>query len=397
MSIINRMLKDLESKSAAGGLAPIYRPASRRMPGWFWLVLLLLPLTVWIWWQPLQQWLHQTSGQGAATDRPVSPSVVVNATTQIAANPPATSVAKIIQPAVTAQASPALLSASSAAAPLQQEQPAGAVAKDAIVAKAQSATKPAIAEEPGGNGDEYVDADNTTEAEGGTDEIGVNEAEHEAESTATEDSLSYTTEPANEMIVEEQKLSAGEIAALERRKYQQAMQRRDSEAAQRALQLVLANDPLDLTSRKQLTALYFGVNKLDAALAVLQQGLVTSPSNAELRLLAARIMQAKGDRRGALSYLQAVSPSADKNLDFYALRAALAQQNGQFKDAVFSYRALTQAEPMTGRWWLGLAISLEQTGENMQAIPAYKRALLDNKLSAASQAFARQRLQLPEH
>lgn len=123
----------------------------------------------------------------------------------------------------------------------------------------------------------------------GTDEIGVNEAEHEAESTATEDSLSYTTEPANEMIVEEQ-LSAGEIAALERRKYQQAMQRRDSEAAQRALQLVLANDPLDLTSRKQLTALYFGVNKLDAALAVLQQGLVTSPSNAELRLLAARIM-----------------------------------------------------------------------------------------------------------
>lgn len=70
MSIINRMLKDLESKSAAGGLAPIYRPASRRMPGWFWLVLLLLPLTVWIWWQPLQQWLHQTSGQGAATDRP---------------------------------------------------------------------------------------------------------------------------------------------------------------------------------------------------------------------------------------------------------------------------------------------------------------------------------------
>ncbi len=274
MSIINRMLKDLESKSAAGGLAPIYR--SRRMPGWFWLVLLLLPLTVWIWWQPLQQWLHQTSGQGAATDRPVSPSVVVNATTQIAANPPATSAAKIIQPAVTTQASPALLSASSAAAPLQQEQPAGAVAKDAIVAKAQSATKPAIAEEPGGNGDEYVDADNTTEAEGGTDEIGVNEAEHEAESTATEDSLSYTTEPANEMIVEEQKLSAGEIAALERRKYQQAMQRRDSEAAQRALQLVLANDPLDLTSRKQLTALYFGVNKLDAALAVLQQGLVTA-------------------------------------------------------------------------------------------------------------------------
>ena len=97
-----------------------------------------------------------------------------------------------------------------------------------------------------------------------------------------------------------------------------------------------------------------------AALAVLQQGLVTSPSNAELRLLAARIMQAKGDHSGALSYLQAVSPSADKNLDFYALRAALAQQNGQFKDAVFSYRALTQAEPMTGRWWLGLGVAASQ-------------------------------------
>lgn len=402
MSIINRMLKDLENKPVSGDIAPVYRPSAKRIPGWFWPMLLLLPLTLWLWWQPLQQRLHQTGRQVPAAERsperPASPPVAVNkpeVTTPVAANPSATSSVQTNQSAVSAANSAAAQIASTGKeiprAQVQHEPTpvAQSVQTDANPATEQTGAEQNIANEQNQN----VEAD--AEQDGTADVAGA--AEAESATVPQDNSQSYTAEPANEMVVEEQKLSAGEIAVLERRKYQQAMQRRDNEAAQQALQQVLANDPLDLTSRKQLAALYYGENKLDAALSVAQQGLAMSPSSAELRLLAARISQAKGDSSHALSFLQGISPSANQNMDFYALRAALAQQNGQFRDAVFSYRALTQAEPFTGRWWLGLAISLEQSGDKTQAAQAYRRALLDSKMSAASRQFAQQRLQLPEH
>jgi MSHA biogenesis protein MshN len=200
-------------------------------------------------------------------------------------------------------------------------------------------------------------------------------------------------EPLGEMHVEEQKLSAGEVAALERRKYQQAMAHRDTATAQQALLQVLANDPLDHNSRKQLAALYYGENQLTAAREVLQQGITLMPTNADLRLLAARVSQAMGDKQAALQSLVAISPSVANNLDFYAMRAALAQQLGQSSEAGYAYLALTRIQPSIGRWWLGLAISQEQRGLMNDAQQAYRRALLDNQLSAASRRFAQQRIQ----
>ena len=156
---------------------------------------------------------------------------------------------------------------------------------------------------------------------------------------------------------------------------------------------VLANDPLDYNSRKQLAALYYGENQLSAARDVLQQGITLMPTNADLRLLAARVAQAMGDKQAALQSLVAISPSVANNLDFYAMRAALAQQLGQTAEAGYSYLALTRTQPNIGRWWLGLAISQDQRGLLNDAKQAYRRALMDNQLSAASRRFAQQRIQ----
>lgn len=381
MSLINRMLKDLDAQPAKADIAPIYRPVPRRLPGWYWWILLLLPLSLWLWWQPLQQRLHPA----AVTTKKIQTEPV-----------PATAVISSVVPQATSSASVAVIAdPASAATPEIIAEPVATAPETKTVNK--SATPPTATA--------LQEQKNTRQAIAKTEQetvsVDTNPADTNfAETTETNDQAAvYAEEPAaeaeplGEMHVEEQKLSPGEIATLERRKYQQAIARRDNVAAQQALLQVLANDPLDYNSRKQLAALYYGENQLSAARDVLQQGITLMPTNADLRLLAARVAQAMGDKQAALQSLVAISPSVANNLDFYAMRAALAQQLGQTAEAGYSYLALTRTQPNIGRWWLGLAISQDQRGLLNDAKQAYRRALLDNQLSVASRRFAQQRIQ----
>ena len=376
MSLINRMLKDLDAQPAKADIAPIYRPAARRLPGWYWWILLLLPLSLWLWWQPLQQRLHPA----ASTTKKIQTKPV-----------PATAVISSVVPQATSSATVAVTaSPASAAAAVVIAEPVEKAPETKIVKKS-AASQTATGQQKSKNTQKAITKPeqeaapvepNPTE----TAESSEQSAMYAAEPTAE-------AEPLGEMHVEEQKLSPGEIATLERRKYQQAIARRDNVAAQQALLQVLANDPLDYNSRKQLAALYYGENQLSAARDVLQQGITLMPTNADLRLLAARVAQVMGDKQAALQSLVAISPSVANNLDFYAMRAALAQQLGQTAEAGYSYLALTRTQPNIGRWWLGLAISQDQRGLLNDAKQAYRRALMDNQLSAASRRFAQQRIQ----
>ncbi|MDD2342518.1 MAG: hypothetical protein PHV54_06480 [Tolumonas sp.] len=376
MSLINRMLKDLDAQPVKADIAPIYRPAPRRLPGWYWWILLLLPLSLWLWWQPLQQRLHPTA----------------NTTKQLSTEPaPAKAVISSVVPQATPSATVAVTARpASAAAPVVIAEPVEKAPETTIVKKSVT-PQTATGQQKSKNTQQTITKPeqetasvepNPTETAESSEQPAIYAAEPTAEA-----------EPLGEMHVEEQKLSPGEIATLERRKYQQAIARRDNLAAQQALLQVLANDPLDYNSRKQLAALYYGENQLSAARDVLQQGITLMPTNADLRLLAARVAQAMGDKQAALQSLVAISPTVANNLDFYAMRAALAQQLGQTSEAGYSYLALTRTQPNIGRWWLGLAISQDQRGLLNDAKQAYRRALLDNQLSAASRRFAQQRIQ----
>ena len=376
MSLINRMLKDLDAQPAKADIAPIYRPAARRLPGWYWWILLLLPLSLWLWWQPLQQRLHPA----ASTTKKIQTEPV-----------PATAVISSVVSQATSSASVAVsASPASVAAPVVIAEPIAKAPETKIVKKSVT-PQTATGQQKSKNTQQVIakPEQETASIEPNPTETAENSeqsAMYGAEPTAE-------AEPLGEMHVEEQKLSPGEIATLERRKYQQAIARRDNVAAQQALLQVLANDPLDYNSRKQLAALYYGENQLSAARDVLQQGITLMPTNADLRLLAARVAQAMGDKQAALQSLVAISPSVANNLDFYAMRAALAQQLGQTAEAGYSYLALTRTQPNIGRWWLGLAISQDQRGLLNDAKQAYRRALMDNQLSAASRRFAQQRIQ----
>lgn len=364
MSIINRMLKDLDTSSAKVTMAPVYNPPSRRLPGWYWCLLLLLPLSLWLWWQPLQQRLHPSpKTPPRMVSRATSPETIKPAS-------PAVATTTVPKPVVTAS-----VAAVAPSQPRRLPVPATDMASVSSEKPLKAAPLPPA----------------PTEVQP-VPESPVPEPSALRETQTDDGAVNTDAEPQGEMRVEEQKLSPGEIANLERRKYQQALARRDSVAAQQALLQVLANDPLDLTSRKQLAALYYGESQLTAAHEILKQGIALMPTNADLRLLAAKVVNAMGDKATALQYLLAISPSAANNLDFYALRAALAEQLGQMSEAGNSYQMLLRAQPTVGRWWLGLAITQEQRGLRAEARQSYRRALLDTQLSVASRQFAQQRI-----
>lgn len=370
MSIINRMLKDLEQKTTTETLSPIYRPQSHRLPLWYWLVLVLFPLVLWVWWPKIQALWHPTEPVPTAQATPavaMQPAEIKPVEAQV-------KVAEAPAPEPIVAPAPQVVAAPQPIEPIVVEPPA----EKTIAPKTETVSKTTK--------DKPLSTDVT---------VPVTTQEPEADDdTGYDNAIVEMPTPQPEMHVQEEKLSAGEIAALERRKYQTAMVKRDTDAAKQALQTVLANDPLDIRSRKQLAALYYGENALDSARDTLTEGVRLSPTNADLRLLAARVIQTQGQTSEALQLLKAIQPSARQNLDFYALRAALAQQIGDLTEAEHTYRALTLAEPSSGRWWLGLAITQEKQGEMSGiSVASYRRALLDRTLSGASRHFAEQRIQ----
>lgn len=76
-----------------------------------------------------------------------------------------------------------------------------------------------------------------------------------------------------------------------------------------------------------------------------------------------------------------------------ALEAHAAQQLGQTDRALQVYQRWTERSPQDSRAWLGLATSLDQSGQWPQAQQAYQQALQLGGLTDASRQFIQQRLQ----
>ena len=84
--------------------------------------------------------------------------------------------------------------------------------------------------------------------------------------------------------------------------------------------------------------------------------------------------------------------NAGRDAEFYAFLAPLYQRQNRHNQAVKLYRHALSITPRVGKWWLGLAISLETIGDKSRALKAYRRALLDNALPLAAIDYGQQRI-----
>ena len=121
----------------------------------------------------------------------------------------------------------------------------------------------------------------------------------------------------------------------------------------------LALDPSMHEARKQLVALHYGQGQLAKASEVLQQGMLLFPQQLDFALLLARVQQASGQADLALVTLANIPDTHPLARQKWMAQSDLAQKLGQFSLSEQAYRQLLQQEPQQAKWWMGLAYALD--------------------------------------
>ncbi len=162
--------------------------------------------------------------------------------------------------------------------------------------------------------------------------------------------------------------------------------------AKENFQSILAKDPRNVAAREKLASLAYGEGNWIQAQTILQQGISLQPTYANYRLLMARILMEQNRNKDALTVLTGFSPKASsENLDYLATEATLATDLNESLIAIEAYSKLTRIMPKEGKWWLGLAISFDRQGTVAAARANYKQALTIG-VPTASRKFAQERL-----
>lgn len=171
---------------------------------------------------------------------------------------------------------------------------------------------------------------------------------------------------------------------------QQGRMRQGKEYLRKALSLYIPH----IKAREMLAGIYIKSGRYINAAELLNEGVKIAPEYPLFAQLYARVLLEQNNPQLAIKILNQGSISAAMNVepDYYALLAATYQRIKNHKKAVDIYLHLVKIRPAAGVWWLGLAISLEKSGKNKEALDAYQRAQKTGSLKAGLVKFTNNRV-----
>jgi MSHA biogenesis protein MshN len=365
MSVINKMLQDLDRRQALGA-APetaVVRPqaATTGNREWFWrvLVVLLTAALAWMGWVAIQllprkpvatEFAFQAAAE-AKSRAAAKPAAVAPAPTPPA--PPAEPVAaqpapapEVVLPAPSVTVPPAqdsLRLATTLETPVQETPPAPA--------KVEAPTKPvAVKPKP---------AAAPPVAKASVDK-------RDRKSSASDNAEAHFRRAA--LL-----LSQGRVSEAEER-----------------LQAALQADPSHVAARQTYVSLLLEHQRVDSARHLLQEGLAINPAQATFGFGLARIYVEQRDYPAALEVMDRVGLAA-RNPEFQALRGAVLQRLGRHSEALEAYDNAIRGGKPPATTWIGLGISLEAVGRRSDAAQAYRRALSAGPVAAEAREYAESR------
>jgi tetratricopeptide (TPR) repeat protein len=381
MSVLNQMLRDLESRRGQSAaeqtpeLGGLHVPPTPRARPWIAIaiaslaLLALVALLLSLWWQQADQGSASTSLPalpGAESSEPSAP----NATPLTAApttpnEPPFVSreqaqnargvivVPNVARPTPSTAALPVI----SQARPLAQEQ--------APPERPLSATQTRPTAD-GGEGEQAL-APEVTER--------PNRVAREPERASP---------PAGDTV------DAPPVAVNKLQQARALWQAGQRQQAMQQLQRQLDSLNIDLAAAEQLARWQWESGQAQDAERSLQALLRQHPDQLSAIHLMARLRQQAGDVTGAIAWLAGANEPLRTQDRF--LLGALYQQAEQPQAAASTYRLALADEPDNARGWAGLAIALEQSGQTQAAASAWQRALQLPALPPRLQQYGQQRL-----
>jgi len=124
---------------------------------------------------------------------------------------------------------------------------------------------------------------------------------------------------------------------------------------------------------------------------ILNQGLKALPDNSEIAYLLARLQFDAGLVEQARQSLVSALARGRRNADYLALLAAVSQQLEKYAESTQAYVEALKLKPGQATWWMGLGISLEAQGKKSQAIEAFYKSL-SSGLGDSFQPFVMERI-----
>lgn len=169
-------------------------------------------------------------------------------------------------------------------------------------------------------------------------------------------------------------LSPSEKAENEFRLAATRLQQQRVGEAEAHLRVALAAQSSHVKARELLAGLLLQSGRWREAQSLLEQGVSQNPAYYPFAQLLARSYVDHGQEKRALDLLERSRESAGGDAEYFAFVATLYQRAGRHGDAVRSFNDAVKLRPQEGRWWLGLAISLEAMEQWKPASDAYQRA-----------------------
>jgi MSHA biogenesis protein MshN len=158
------------------------------------------------------------------------------------------------------------------------------------------------------------------------------------------------------------------------------------------IRAALHEDPGHIAARQWLIKHYIDSRSFDAAQGVLQDGLAALPKQAAWALLLSRLQAERGDNAGALKTLENAQQQAPATPELEGAVGAVLQRLGRHAEAEQHFANATRIEPAKARWWLGLALAHEAQGKTADARTAFQHAAGLRNLAPDLQVFVEQKL-----
>lgn len=353
MSIINKMLRDLDARGepseATGEYGPVfYQDRAWYQRPWVWLLLALLiaaGLLVW------RQW-------PSAQLQPVKAS-------QVSKN-----------------------SAEDVAAPNQQASASSPATANEPLADTPTAAKAAIEAETPALRDRTEPAAVTVSASKAEPEPKPKAEPRAQDNPAVDEQVSSKS---TELSVQRVQLTTAELLEKSLQQAEQAKQAGDLDKALQYLQQAVSVAPDNSKARERYAALLYGRGYGIQAQRVLAEGLQRHPDNIRWRMMLAQLVAENQGEGPALAILKQQQPAIAEEQGFYQYRAKLAQSQQDFQQSLADYQQLADFQPQQPRWWLGVAISADRLQQVDTARAAYQQVLALSH-HAPTIDFASQRL-----